>query len=142
MTFTHFAEGTAHKNRMQGNDFTQSLMYTRGVTCFSCHDPHGSDNVAMLRKKAMRFASVATDQNAPIGLFADSIPAHTHHKMDSAGSQCVSCHMPLIEETLGSVKAHAHLPASSPPQPQEPANVPNPAPSAAAGQVHRVLSRR
>ena len=33
-----FADGTAHKNRMQGNDFVQSVMYTRGVTCFSCHD--------------------------------------------------------------------------------------------------------
>ena len=29
-TFTHFADGTAHKNRMQGNDFVQSLMYTHG----------------------------------------------------------------------------------------------------------------
>ena len=28
----HFADGTAHKNRMQGNDFVQSLMYRRGVT--------------------------------------------------------------------------------------------------------------
>jgi hypothetical protein len=33
-TFTHFADGTTHKNRMQGNDFAQYLMYTRGVTCF------------------------------------------------------------------------------------------------------------
>src|SRR6185437_4538229 len=24
-TFTHFADGTAHKNRMQGNDYVQSL---------------------------------------------------------------------------------------------------------------------
>ena len=41
-TFTHFADGTAHKNRMQGNDFVQSVMYARGVTCFSCHDVHGT----------------------------------------------------------------------------------------------------
>ena len=45
-TFTHFADGTAHKNRMQGNDFVQSVMYTRGVTCFSCHDVHGTGNNA------------------------------------------------------------------------------------------------
>ncbi len=44
MTFTHFPDGTAHKNRMQGNDFAQSVMYRRGVTCFSCHDVHGTDN--------------------------------------------------------------------------------------------------
>ena len=47
-TFTHFADGTAHKNRMQGNDFTTSLMYARGVTCASCHDVHGTANDADL----------------------------------------------------------------------------------------------
>lgn len=29
-TFTHFADGIAHKTRMQGNDFVQSVMYTHG----------------------------------------------------------------------------------------------------------------
>src|SRR6202048_4793589 len=52
LTFTHFPDGTAHKNRMQGNDFTQSVMYRRGVTCFDCHDVHGTDNYAQLRKPA------------------------------------------------------------------------------------------
>ena len=47
-TFTHFADGTAHKNRMQGNDFVTSLMYARGVSCFSCHDAHGTENNALL----------------------------------------------------------------------------------------------
>ncbi|MEI9889947.1 MAG: hypothetical protein WDN45_04275 [Caulobacteraceae bacterium] len=47
LTFTHFPDGTGHKNRMQGNDFTQSLMYARGVACFSCHHPHGSSNPAI-----------------------------------------------------------------------------------------------
>ncbi len=53
-TFTHFADGTAHKNRMQGNDFVQSLMYTRGVMCSTCHDVHGTANNADLRKPPQR----------------------------------------------------------------------------------------
>ena len=32
-TFTHWPEGSAHKNRMQGNDYVQSQMYVKGVTC-------------------------------------------------------------------------------------------------------------
>ncbi len=52
MTFTHYPDGTAHKNRMQGNDFVQSVMYRRGVTCFSCHDVHGTEHNAPLRKPA------------------------------------------------------------------------------------------
>ena len=107
-TFTHFPDGTAHKNRMQGNDFVQSVMYTRGVTCFSCHDPHGSDNVSMLRAKGNSLCLTCHGPNAQTGPFTSSIEAHTHHKPDSAGSQCVSCHMPAIEETLGDVKVHAH----------------------------------
>jgi predicted CXXCH cytochrome family protein len=50
ISFTHFADGTAHKNRMQGNDYVQSVMYRRGVKCFSCHDVHGTDNQAQLLK--------------------------------------------------------------------------------------------
>lgn len=42
-SFTHFPDATAHKNRTQGNDFVQSLMYNRGVTCFSCHDAQEAD---------------------------------------------------------------------------------------------------
>ena len=51
-TFTHFPDGTAHKNRMQGNDFTQSVMYTHGVTCASCHDVHGTRHNADLVRPA------------------------------------------------------------------------------------------
>jgi predicted CXXCH cytochrome family protein len=95
-TFTHFPDGTAHKNRMQGNDFVQSLMYERGVTCFSCHDPHGTQNEAMLRKPVNEICGSCHSPNSQNGPHAVSIEAHTHHKPDSTGSQCVSCHMPKI----------------------------------------------
>ena len=61
-SFTHYADGTAHKNRMQGNDFVQSVMYRRGVTCASCHDAHGTENYAQLRKPA---ATICLDCHAP-----------------------------------------------------------------------------
>ena len=48
----HFGDGTGRENRMQGNDYVQSLMYARGVTCASCHDPHGTPNNADLVKSA------------------------------------------------------------------------------------------
>jgi predicted CXXCH cytochrome family protein len=95
-SFTHFPDGTAHKNRMQGNDFVQSLMYTRGVTCFSCHDPHGSDNDAMLRKPINDVCSMCHAAGSQNGPHAASIEAHTHHPEGSPGSQCVACHMPKI----------------------------------------------
>jgi predicted CXXCH cytochrome family protein len=108
-TFTHFADGTAHKNRMQGNDFVQSVMYQRGVTCASCHDTHGTENYAQLRKPANTLCLDCHAANGPNGPHVAKLEGHTHHKTDSAGSQCVACHMPKIatEGVPGSfVRAH------------------------------------
>jgi predicted CXXCH cytochrome family protein len=99
-TFTHFPDGTAHKNRMQGNDFVQSLMYNRGVTCFSCHDPHGSKNDAMLRKPANEVCATCHSPGSQNGPHTATLEQHTHHAADSVGSQCVSCHMPKIAPEL------------------------------------------
>jgi predicted CXXCH cytochrome family protein len=107
-TFTHFPDGTAHKNRMQGNDFVQSLMYARGVTCFSCHDPHGADNVAMVRKPGNALCLDCHGPNAQAGPHAPSIEAHTHHKADSAGNECIACHMPKIEQTIADQNVRSH----------------------------------
>ncbi|SEC22518.1 cytochrome c3 family protein [Terriglobus roseus] len=95
--FLHFADGTAHKNRMQGNDFVQSTMYRHGVTCSSCHDPHGSANAAQLRKPADKICLDCHAAGSANGPHTATLEDHTHHKAGSAGSQCVACHMPKIE---------------------------------------------
>jgi len=95
--FYYFADGTAHKNRMQGNDFVQSVMYTRGITCFDCHDVHGTANYAQLRKPAQQLCLDCHGAQSPNGPRTATIEEHTHHKEGSAGSECVACHMPKIE---------------------------------------------
>jgi predicted CXXCH cytochrome family protein len=108
LSFTHFPDGTAHKNRMQGNDFVTSLMYARGVTCSNCHDPHGTDNPGIVREKGNGLCLGCHGPNAQNGPHAATIEQHTHHAAGSAGSECIACHMPKIAETLGDVMVRSH----------------------------------
>jgi len=107
-TFTHFADGTAHKNRMQGNDFVQSVMYRRGVTCFDCHDVHGTDNYAQLRKPVNQICLDCHGSGSRNGPREATLAEHTHHKDGSTGSECVACHMPKVEVTIPGVFVSAH----------------------------------
>jgi predicted CXXCH cytochrome family protein len=63
-SFYYFPDCTAHKNPMQANDFAQSVMYRHGITCSSCHDAHGTENYAQLRKPANQ---ICLDCHAPAG---------------------------------------------------------------------------
>ena len=125
-SFTHFPDGTAHKNRMQGNDFVQSLMYNRGVACFSCHDVHGTANPAQLREPTGEICLACHGTNTQNGPHAASIDAHTHHKPGSPGSQCVACHMPKIEQTIADVNVHAHTFRFITPADTDAYKIPNP----------------
>jgi predicted CXXCH cytochrome family protein len=125
-TFTHFADGTAHKNRMQGNDFVQSLMYRRGIACLDCHDVHGTENYAQLRKPVDK---LCLDCHGPMSLngpHTATLEEHTHHKEGSAGSQCVACHMPKIETTIAGVFVRAHTFVVITPAMTEKYKIPNP----------------
>jgi predicted CXXCH cytochrome family protein len=125
-TFTHYADGTAHKNRMQGNDFVQSVMYRRGVTCFDCHDTHGTENYAQLRKPVETICLDCHGPVSPNGPRTATLEEHTHHKQGSPGSQCVACHMPKIETTIADVKLSAHTFAFISPAETDRYNIPNP----------------
>ena len=39
---------------------------------------------------------------------ANKDEAHTHHATGSAGSECVACHMPRIEQTIADINVRAH----------------------------------
>jgi predicted CXXCH cytochrome family protein len=125
-TFTHFPDGTAHKNRMQGNDFVQSVMYRRGITCFSCHDVHGTENYAQLRKPVDKLCLDCHGPMSPNGPRTATLEEHTHHKKDSPGSQCVACHMPKIATTIADVKVRSHTFAFITPRMTDEYKMPNP----------------
>jgi predicted CXXCH cytochrome family protein len=125
--FYYFPDGTAHKNRMQGNDFVQSVMYTRGITCFSCHDVHGTNNYAQLIKPADKLCLDCHGPLSPNGPRTATLEEHTHHKKDSAGSECVACHMPQIEtEGPPNTFVHAHTFRFITPQMTDKYKIPNP----------------
>jgi predicted CXXCH cytochrome family protein len=108
-SFYYFPDCTAHKNRMQGNDFAQSVMYRHGISCSSCHDAHGTENYAQLRRPANQICLDCHAPAGPNGPRAATLAEHTHHKDGSAGSDCTACHMPAIEtEGVPGMFVHAH----------------------------------
>lgn len=133
--FYYFADGTAHKNRMQGNDFVQSVMYRRGITCSTCHDAHGTENYAQLREPANK---LCLECHAPLSLYGPrtaTLEGHTHHKAGSPGSQCVACHMPKIEtEGIPGTYVHAHTFRFITPAMTDNYGIPNPCTSCHAGK--------
>jgi predicted CXXCH cytochrome family protein len=126
LTFTHFPDGTAHKNRMQGNDFVQSEMYRHGVTCFDCHDVHGTGNYAQLRKPANQICLDCHGPGSQNGPRGATLAEHTHHKKGSPGNECVACHMPKIEVTIPGVFVSAHTFGFITPAMTDKYKIPNP----------------
>jgi len=124
--FLYFADGTAHKNRMQGNDFVTSRMYQRGVTCFTCHDVHGTTENADLRRPVATVCLQCHGPQSPNGPHTPTLEAHTHHKAGSPGSACVACHMPQIEQTIADVNVRSHTFEFISPSMTDEYKIPNP----------------
>lgn len=126
-TFYYLPDCTANKNRMQGNDFVQSVMYQHGITCSDCHDVHGTANYAQLIKPADQICLDCHGPKSPNGPREASLEEHTHHRIGSAGSQCVACHMPQIQsEGVPGAYVHAHTFRFISPQMTDKYKMPNP----------------
>ena len=74
--------------------FLQSKMYAQGVGCGNCHDPHGADLLIEGNGLCTQCHSPAGNAAFPtLRKAAYHTPDHHFHETDSAGAQCVSCHM-------------------------------------------------
>jgi predicted CXXCH cytochrome family protein len=83
-TETYYPDGQVHHENYEYTSFLSSRMHSLGVTCLDCHEPHSGKTRAAGNDLCLR-----CHQNK-----IESI-RHSHHKADSPGNQCVSCHMPL-----------------------------------------------
>lgn len=80
----YHADGQINGEVYVYGSFVQSKMFHAGVTCSDCHEPHS----LVLRAQGNDLCSqchLSSKYNSG---------DHHLHKQNSAGSQCVSCHMP------------------------------------------------
>ena len=93
----YFADGQVRDELYEYGSFRGSKMHTAGVRCVDCHDPHRAKPIVAGNALCVRCHSGAPQQipgSAVIAPIIDPV-AHSFHKADSAGAQCVNCHMPV-----------------------------------------------
>ncbi len=102
--------GTARKNRVQGNTFVQSVMYHAGLQCTDCHDAHGSRHRSMNVKDAASNGLCLTchGPTKDPGPKYTTLSDHTHHAPLSTGSRCIECHMAKTGENSVEGEARNH----------------------------------
>ena len=134
----HFPDGRIRLFAYQEQHRWSDCYLNGGMTCVSCHEPHGQGYWDVNRAPlADRFDDGQCTACHP-GKAGD-VTAHTFHKPDSPGSRCVACHMPYLQEpNTGQGVPYARSDHTIP--------VPRPAFDAALGiegaclQCHRALS--
>ncbi len=90
----YHADGTIQDEVYVYGSFLQAKMYANGVRCSDCHDPHSAGLKAEGNAVCVQCHSPAGNQRFPALRLADyGDPSHHFHPEDSAGAQCVSCHM-------------------------------------------------
>ena len=75
--------------------FLQSKMYNQGVSCSDCHDAHSTRLKKTGNELCLQCHSTAPPARFPTLQVKDyATRAHHFHAPESAGAQCVNCHMP------------------------------------------------
>jgi predicted CXXCH cytochrome family protein len=79
----YHADGQIHDEVYEYGSFLQSKMQRAGVTCSNCHEPHSG----RLRTQGNALCAQCHLPATYNG------PQHHFHQSDTAGAQCISCHM-------------------------------------------------
>lgn len=117
----HFwPDGMIRVSGREYNGLVASPCFERGeMTCLSCHSMHREegdarslDEWANDQLKPGMDGDAACTQCHDEFATAEAIAAHTHHRAESSGSSCMSCHMPYT--TYGLRKAIRSHTISSP----------------------------
>jgi predicted CXXCH cytochrome family protein len=92
-----YADGQQREEVFTWTSFQASAMGHAGVSFMDCHDPHSSETVLPVQNNALCLQChgpagrpLANGTRAPVIHPTE----HSHHAEDSAGNQCVECHMP------------------------------------------------
>ncbi len=80
----YHADGQIKEEVYVYGSFLQSKMYEAGVNCLDCHDKHTMKLKLPQQEVCLQCHSPSTYD----------VKAHHGHEPESAGSQCVDCHMP------------------------------------------------
>lgn len=100
-----FAQGAyLDDGRINGFGYQQNHIFSDcfvegSMVCTDCHDPHSQTyrDVTGLPLEGRFDDGQCTGCHASKAL---DVSAHTHHLADSAGSRCVSCHMPFLQHQM------------------------------------------
>ncbi|WP_236657152.1 cytochrome c3 family protein [Acidisarcina polymorpha] len=103
------------------------------MRCFDCHQVHSGRNPSNLIRSGNALCLNCHTADNPAGL-RTSVAEHTHHPAGSPGSECTSCHMPRIEQTLGKTSVSSHTFRFISPKLTEQFGIPNPCTSCHEGK--------
>jgi tetratricopeptide (TPR) repeat protein len=78
------ADGQVDEEDYIYTSFLQSKMFSKGVRCSNCHNPH-STKLKIIGNQTCTQCHVSTKYDTP---------KHTFHTLGTNGASCVNCHMP------------------------------------------------
>ena len=102
-----YKDGRFRETTFIVEDFTRSACYRRGTAqCATCHSPHEADFESNLT--SLKYKNNPNEMCLPCHQqYRNRIAEHSHHAANTEASQCVSCHMPRIVNSL-LFKARSH----------------------------------